>query len=110
MMNGCISVSFNDMEGNNENLSLYDCATLFAESMHEKFPGGCPKGTATLLISTNGKKMAYLLEGPDSLAVHMISQLCVMDEEVRNVLGEGLVNAINHLKNEKHDPVDKSIE
>lgn len=87
-------------------LSLFDCATLFAESMHEQFPHGCPKGTPIFMVTTDGKKLAYLLEGPDDVIINMIAQLAVADEESLNIIGEGVVKAINHLKNEVNGTTD----
>lgn len=90
-------------------LTLYDCATLFIESMPEKFPKG-DNSSAILMLATNGKKLAYLMEGPDELVSHMVSQLSIVDEEARNVIGEGIVKALNHLKNQKNDTVNQTTE
>lgn len=90
-------------------LSLFDCATLFAESMHEQFPHGCPKGTPIFMITTNGKQLAYLLEGPDDVIIDMIARLAITDEQALNIIGEGVVKAINHLRNEASKSTDTTV-
>lgn len=89
-------------EKDKKKLTLYDCATLFAESMHEQFPDGCPGGTSIFMVSTNGKQLAYLLEGPDDVSANMIAQFAIVDEDARNIIGQGLIGAINHLKNKEN--------
>ena len=89
-------------EKDKKKLTLYDCATLFAESMHEQFPGGCPEGTSIFMVATNGKTLAYLMEGPDEKIIDMIAKLSVSDGEILAIIGEGVVRAVNHLKNREN--------
>lgn len=90
-------------------MTLFDCASLFAESMSEKFSKSSDD-SAIFMVATNGKHLAYLVEGSDELSAQMIANLAIMEEEARSVVGEGLLRAINYLKEHRDDTADKTAE
>lgn len=92
-----------------EKISLYDCASLFGESMHEKFPNGCSDGSAIFLIATDGSRISSLIDGDDDLIRTMVAQVAYCDEELRNLIGNGLVAAVQEL-NRRNNETDVSTE
>ncbi len=87
-------------EDTERNVSLYECASLFAETMNGKFPQGCPEGSAIFFAVTDGDKVTSIINGDDDLIRNLIAYLAMNDEELRNIIGDGLVAAINVCKEE----------
>lgn len=86
-----------------DKLDLYDCATLFLESMHERCPYGCPDDSAIFLVVTNGKNISAIIDGDDGLLRSLIANAAVHDKKVRDLIGDGLIAAIQHEQEESQD-------
>lgn len=88
-------------------VNLYECASLFAESMNDKFPHGCSDGSAILLITTDGKRISSLIDGGDDLIRQMVANLTANDKSLRILIADGIVAAIKHsLEHETtHTPI-----
>lgn len=81
-----------------ENMNLYQCAQLFAETMKERFdnPGEC----AIFLAATDGKKLVQLINGDDGLVKRIIAHVS-MDTETRNLILEGAITAAQAAKEDE---------
>lgn len=85
--------------------SLYECTKAFLEQMNRRFPDGCDKSTV-FIIASDGKHISSLFGGDDDTMKSMISYITVKDDEVRNVVGEGLLSTIQLIKAAAHgEPV-----
>ena len=79
-----------------DKVNLYDCGSLFAETMHGRFPDGCPEGSAISFAVTDGSRMSSIIDGEDNLVKDIISNLCLDDEEVMGIVGDGLLAAMRY--------------
>lgn len=82
------------------NVTLYDCVKLFIETMDNKFPDTC-ENSAIFLISSDGKKVSGMFNGSEDLIRDMIAYHLAKDRDLRSIVGDALVAAIKHLKDEK---------
>lgn len=96
-----------DTAPNGKKVNLYECASLFAESMNDKFPNGCADGSAVLLITTDGKRLSSLVDGDDNLITKMVANFVVNDKDTRNLVANGVVAAIQHNLQHKAEVSDE---
>lgn len=85
----------------NEKLGLYECTSLFIDAMSNKFPD-TSQDSAVFIAVTDGKKMSSWINGDDNLIRKLLAQVAITDEEIRNIIGDSLVAAIQNLKLNKH--------
>lgn len=83
-------------------ISLFECTSLFAETMHERFPNGCLDDSAIFLIATDGSKLSSLIDGNDDILRSLIANVAVRDKEVRNMIGDGLIAAMQYEGQDSH--------
>ena len=86
--------------------SLYECTRTFLQQMNRKFPDGCDCDSTVFIIASDGKHISSMFGGDDDTMKSMISYVTVKDDEVRNVVGEGLLSTIQLIKAAAHgEPV-----
>lgn len=88
-------------ETKEKKVNMYDCAVLFAETINEKFPNGCPDGSALILAVTDGNKISSIINGDDDLIINLIADLSLRDSELCTLIGEGLTAALKYKIKEK---------
>ena len=76
-------------------VSIYDCASMFAETMNNKYPEG-DNGSALLLVTSDGDRLSCYIGGDDDLIRKMIAQITVEDKELRGLIGDGLIAGVRH--------------
>lgn len=81
-------------------MNLYECTSLFAESMHEQFEGN-QDDCAIFLVCTDGKKLVQLIDGDDKLLWRALVHI-TRDKETRNLL---LQSCMINLKNNEQGTV-----
>ena len=84
-------------ENPDRKVSLYDCASLFAESMSDKFRS-VSNDSAIFLITSDGNKVSSIINGDDDLLRNMVAFVVARDEETRSIVGDGFVAALQHLQ------------
>lgn len=77
-------------------IDLYQCASLFAESMNDRFPNGCAKGSAIFMVASNGDKVTSIIDGKDPLIGQMLANVAAGDVELAELIGNSMVAAINY--------------
>ena len=75
-------------------MNLYDCASLFAETMNERFPHGS-ENCGIIMFMSDGKKYGSLVDGDDGLLKQIMANVA-QDEDLSALLCEGLVKGIEH--------------
>ena len=82
--------------------SLYENIQTFLCKMREKFPEGCNKSTVFIMAS-DGEKFSSLFGGDDDVMRYMIANVTLKDDEIRNVVSEGLLSSINLLTGSEYE-------
>lgn len=87
--------------------NLYQCTALFCEAMHERFPNGCPDGSAVMLIATNGKKMTSIIEGSNDKLTELIANITYGDKELMEIFTTGMAHSLHRSMMDKYKELYK---
>lgn len=87
--------------------NLYQCSALFCEAMHEKFPKGCPDGSALILIATNGKKLCSIIEGGDDKLAELVANVTYRDNELMEIFTTGMAHSLHRSMMDKYNELSK---
>lgn len=79
--------------------TLYECVRTFLTQMSERYPDTSDLEDSTVfIIASDGSKVSSLFGGDNDTMKAMISFVTFRDDELRDVVGEGLQSTINLLK------------
>ena len=73
------------MKKDDRQVNLYECSTMFAETMKEKF--GARHDGAIFMAATDGEKFTQLISGSDQNLHNMLCNMLVDDEVFELVAG-----------------------
>ena len=79
-------------EEKTKKVSLYDCTRLFIEALNNRFPDTV-EDSAIVLMVTDGKKTSAVFNGSDELMKDLIAYHIFKDEDVKNIIIDGLMTA-----------------
>lgn len=85
-----------------EPMNLFECASLFGETMNERFPDG-DDGCAIFMVATDGKKMSSLTSGKDRLVHQMVANVAAKDEELRDLIADAVMKAYDYALEQEED-------
>lgn len=97
------------MKTEEKKLTLYDCATLFIETMDDKYPDAC-EDSAVFLVASNGQKVSGMFNGADDLVCQTLTHYIVKDSGVRSIITSALITAMQYLNDKKDDNIKETVE
>ena len=67
------------------------------EEMNKRFPKECEDGSTVFIVASDGNKVSSLFGGDDDTMRAMISFVTLKDDELRNIVGDGLLSTVTLL-------------
>ena len=83
-------------------MTLYDYATLFAETVNEQFKTESEE-CGIIMIMSNGDKWSSLVHGKDVALKNMMANVAITDKDLSELMCVGLAAGIKHRVNEEEN-------